>query len=101
MEAIWSLSMVDKNELVERRVSGREEGVQGWKDRGSGESELGTKYRTIVQGPGQISPLGRSFSAVRATADGRAGLAGDPKLNIFTEQLLQTAHLAGDPKRKG
>ena len=51
----------------------------------SGESELGTKYRTIVQGPGQISPLGRSFSAVRATADGRAGLAGDLKLNIFTE----------------
>ena len=38
---------------------------------------------------------------VRATADGRAGLAGDPKLNIFTEQLLQIAHLAGDPKRKG
>ena len=38
---------------------------------------------------------------VRATADGGAGLAGDPKLNIFTEQLLQIAHLAGDPKRKG
>ena len=39
--------------------------------------------------------------SVRATADGGAGLAGDPKLNIFTEQLLQIAHLAGDPKRKG
>ena len=77
-EAIRSLSMVDKNELVERGVSGSE-------DRGSGESELGTKYRTIVQGPGRISPLGRSFSAVRATADGGAKLAGDPKLNIFTE----------------
>ena len=38
---------------------------------------------------------------VRATADGGARLAGDPKLNIFTEQLLQIAHLAGDPKRKG
>ena len=38
---------------------------------------------------------------VRATVDGGAGLAGDPKLNIFTEQLLQIAHLAGDPKRKG
>ena len=54
-----------------------------------------------MPGLGQISPLGRSFSAVRATADGGAGLAGDPKLNIFTEQLLQIAHLAGDPKRKG
>ena len=38
---------------------------------------------------------------VRVTADGGAELAGDPKLNIFTEQLLQIAHLAGDPKRKG
>ena len=38
---------------------------------------------------------------VRATVDGGAGLAGDLKLNIFTEQLLQIAHLAGDPKRKG
>ena len=38
---------------------------------------------------------------VRATAGGGARLAGDPKLNIFTEQLLQIAHLAGDPKRKG
>ena len=94
MEVIQPLSMVVKNELVERGVSGREDG-------GSGESKLGTKYRTIVPGPGRISPLGRSFSAVRATADGRAGLAGDPKLNIFTEQLLQIAHLAGDPKRKG
>ena len=101
MEAIRSLSMLDKNELIERGVLGREEGVQGREDGGSGESKLGTKYRTIVPGPGQISPLGRSFSAVRATADGRAGLAGDPKLNIFTEQLLQIAHLAGDPKRKG
>ena len=101
MEAIRSLSMVDKNELVERGVSGREEGVQGREDGGSGESELGTKYRTIVPGPGRISPLGRSFSAVRATADGGARLAGDPKLNIFTGQLLQIAHLAGDPKRKG
>ena len=55
----------------------------------------------MVQRPGQISPLGRSFSAVRATADGRAELAGDPKLNISTEQILQIAHLAGDPKRKG
>ena len=44
MEAIRSLSMVDKNELVERGVSGREEGVQGREDRGLGESELGTKY---------------------------------------------------------
>ena len=43
----------------------------------------------------------RIVVTVRATADGRAGLAGDPKLNIFTEQLLQIAHLAGDPKRKG
>ena len=85
METIRSLSMVDKNELVERGVSGREEGVQGREDRGLGESELGMKYRTIVQGPGQISPLGRSFSAVRATADSGARLAGDPKLNIFTE----------------
>ena len=84
MEVIRSLSMVDKNELVERGVSGRE-GVRGQEDVGSGESELGTKYRTIVPGPGRISPLGRSFSAVRATADGGAGLAGDPKLNIFTE----------------
>ena len=85
MEAIRSLSMVDNNELVERGVSGREEGVRGQEDGGSGESKLGTKYRTIVQGLGQISPLGRSFSAVRATADGGAGLGGDPKLNIFTE----------------
>ena len=85
MEAIWSLSMVDRNELVERGVSGREEGVQGWEHGGSGESELGTEYRTMVQRPGRISPLGRSFSAVRATADGGAELAGDPKLNIFTE----------------
>ena len=38
---------------------------------------------------------------VRATAGGGAGLAGDPKLIIFTEQLLQIAYLAGDPKRKG
>ena len=38
---------------------------------------------------------------VRATADDGAGLAGDPKLNIFMEQLLRIAHLAGDPKRKG
>ena len=73
MEAIRSLSMVDKNELVERGVSGGEEGVWGWEDGGLGESELGTKYRTIVPRPGQISPLGRSFSAVRATADGGAG----------------------------
>ena len=101
MEVIRSLSMVDKNELVERGVSGREEGVRGREDGGSGESELGTKYRTIVPGPVRISPLGRSFSAVRATADGGAGLAGDPKINIFTGQLLQIAHLAGDPKRKG
>ena len=79
MEAIQSLSMVVKNELFERGVSGREEGVRGQEDRGLGESELGTKYRTIVPGPGQISPLGRSFSAVRATADGGARLAGDPK----------------------
>ena len=43
-EAIRSLSMVDKNELVERGVSGREEGVRGREDGGSGESELGTKY---------------------------------------------------------
>ena len=77
--------MVDKNKLVERGVSGREEGVQGREHRGSGESKLGTKYQTIVQRPGQISPLGRSFSAVRATAGSRAELAGDPKLNIFTE----------------
>ena len=49
---------------------------------------------------GQQFPLSDSDS-VRATADGGAGLAGDPKLNIFTEQLLQIAHLAGDPKRKG
>ena len=41
------------------------------------------------------------MAGVRATADGGAGLAGDPKLNIFTEQLLQIAHLAGDPKRQG
>ena len=33
----------------------------------------------------RISPPGRSFSAVRATADGGAELAGDPKINIFTE----------------
>ena len=44
---------------------------------------------------------GEILSAVRATADSEAELAGDPKLNIFTEQLLQIAHLAGDPKRKG
>ena len=49
----------------------------------------------------QISRLSLSLPSVRATADGGAGLAGDPKLNIFTEQLLQIAHLAGDPKRKG
>ena len=85
MEAIQLLSMVDKNELVERGVSSREEGVQGQEHRGSGESKLGMKYQTIVQGPGWISPLGRSFSAVKATADVGAGLAGDPKLNIFTE----------------
>ena len=77
--------MVDRNELVERGVSGREEGVWGREDGGSGESELGTKYRIIVLRLGRISPLGRSFSAVRATADGKAKLAGDPKLNIFTE----------------
>ena len=77
--------MVDKNELVERGVSGREEGVRGREDGGLGESKLGMKYQTIVQRPGRISPLGRSFSDVRATAGGRAKLAGDPKLNIFTE----------------
>ena len=71
--------MVDKNELVEQGVSGREEGVRGREDGGPGESELGTKYRTIVPRLGRISPLGRSFSAVRATADGGAELAGDPK----------------------
>ena len=85
MEAIWSLSMVDRNELVERGVSGGEEGVWGWEHGGSGESEIGTEYQTMVQRPGRISPLGRSFSAVRATADGGAELAGDPKINIFTE----------------
>ena len=84
-EAIWLLSMVDRNELVEQGVSGGEEGVQGWEHGGLGESELGTEYRTMVQRLGWISPLGRSFSAVRATAGGRAELAGDPKLNIFTE----------------
>ena len=78
--------MVDKNELVERGVSGREEGVWGREDEGLGESELGMfLYRTIVPRPGRISPLGRSFSAIRATADGGAELAGDPKLNVFME----------------
>ena len=48
-----------------------------------------------------VNPCTVFHVAVRATADGGAGLAGDPKLNIFTEQLLQIAHLAGDPKRKG
>jgi hypothetical protein len=28
-------------------------------------------------------------------------LAGDPKINIFTSQLANSSHLAGDPKRKG
>ena len=66
-------------------MSGGEEGVQNREHEGSGESELGTEYRTMVQRPGRISPLGRSFSAVRATAGGGAELAGDPKLDIFTE----------------
>ena len=62
------------------------------------------------QGPASLSPM-ELFScsevlsvlvvSVRATADGGARLAGDPRLNIFTGQLLQIAHLAGDPKRKG
>ena len=48
MEAIWSLSMVDRNELVEQGVSGGEEGVWGREHGGSGESKLGTEYRTMV-----------------------------------------------------
>jgi hypothetical protein len=44
---------------------------------------------------------GQGKETVRATAAGGAELAGDPKLNVFTERLLQIAHLAGDPKRKG
>ena len=43
-EAIQSLSMVDRNELVERGVSGGEEGVWGQEHGGLGESELGTEY---------------------------------------------------------
>ena len=65
-------------------MSGGEEGVQGQEHRGSGESKSGMEYQAMVRKPGQISPLGRSFSAVRATADNGAELARDPKSNIFT-----------------
>ena len=44
----------------------------------------------MVQRPGRISPLGRSFSAVRATVDGGAELAGDPNIDIFTSNYYKS-----------
>lgn len=54
-----SISMADRNELVECRLEGGEEGILGWECMGSGESKLltGTVYWTILQSPTWISPL--------------------------------------------
>jgi hypothetical protein len=65
--------MADRYELTECGLLSGEEGVLGREHGESVEPGSEAENRTMVRKPGWLGPLGRSFSAVRATYRQRTG----------------------------